>query len=199
MSDYSQGKVYLIYIPGLEEYGYVGSTIQTLQERFKKHKEVAKNQHQYKFASCVLFDDGNEVCIKLLEDYPCETKQQLLEKEKFWLQQYPDAVNKNPPILTEEERKQRHKEVHLAAYNKKKEHNLAKHREWLDAHKEDEAAKRKAKRLENLDEARQKDKECRERRKEAANAQKKEKVECPDCKKIMNRNSLSDHKKRTHS
>lgn len=200
MTDYSTGKVYLLYIPGLEEYGYVGSTVEELGRRLSEHKTTAKSDKvRYKFASACLFEEGNEVCIKLLEEYPCETKQQLLERERYWLDQYPEAVNKNPPILCEEERKEREKASHWKAYEKNKEHNLAKHREWLAANKEQQAEKRRQNRLANLEEARAKDREQREKRKEAANAHKKEKVECPICKKSMNRNSLSLHKKSVHS
>lgn len=195
MTDYSQGKVYLVYIPGLEEYGYVGSTVLLLKDRLAGHKYQKTSNQPYQYASCVLFEEGNEVCIKLIEAYPCENKQQLLERERYWLQQYPEAVNKNPPILNEEERKARHKELHLIAYNKKKEHNLAKHREWLEAHKEETALKRKQDRLANLEEAKAKEREARNKRKDKANDAKKVKVECPTCSKIMNKNSLWLHMK----
>lgn len=198
-TDYSQGKIYLIHLPGLEEYGYVGSTIQTLQDRFKKHKETAKNQRQYQFASCVLFGEGNEVCIKLLEAWPCETKQELLEREKYWLSQYPEAVNKNPPILTEEERKIRHKEQHLKAYNKNKEHNLAKHKEWIEAHKDQQAEYKKAKREADLETARAKERDTNARRdKEKRNEWKNKKVTCGACGLILSRNNFPTHKKNKH-
>jgi hypothetical protein len=168
MSDYSQGKIYLIYLPGLEEYGYVGSTIQHLYDRLACHKQVAKSEATYKYASCVFFEEGNEVCIKLLEAYSCENKQRLLERERYWLQQYPEAVNKNPPILNEEERKARHKELHLKAYNKNKEHNLQKHREWIKANRQ------------------------------KVYQYKKQKVCCSVCGLVLNRDSFPAHKKNIH-
>jgi hypothetical protein len=199
MSDYSQGKVYLLYIPGLEQYGYIGSTVQTLDQRLNKHKYQKISKAPYQFSSCVLFEEGNEVFIKLLEEYPCETKQQLLEREKFWLSQYPEAVNKNPPILNEEERKARHKEIHLRAYNKNKDHNLAKHREWMAAHKEEESAKQKAKRQADLEAARAKDKESNARRdKEKRKEWKNQKVICSACGLCLSRNNFPTHKKNLH-
>lgn len=198
MTDYSQGKIYLVYIPELEEYGYVGSTVLSLKDRLAGHKYQKTSNQPYQFASCVLFEEGNEVCIKLLEAYPCDTKQQLLERERYWLQQYPEAVNKNPPILNEEERKARHKELHLIAYNKNKEHNLAKHREWIEAHKAEEAEKKKQRRLANLEEARAKERVSRDKRKEKANELKRVKVECPECQKVMNKNSIPLHLKSVH-
>jgi len=199
MSDYSQSKVYLIYIPGLEEYGYIGSTIKELNKRLYEHKYSKQTNRPYQFASCVLFEEDNEVCIKLLEAYPCETKQQLLEREKYWLQQFPEAVNKNPPILSEEERKIRHKEIHLKAYNKNKEHNLQKHREWIEANKEQQAEYKKQKREANLEFARQKDKESNARRdKEKRKAWRNQKVSCRGCGQITTRDYFSTHKRTQH-
>jgi hypothetical protein len=199
MSDYSQGKIYIIYIPGLEEYGYVGSTVEELRERLYKHRALAKHPEKYQFASCVLFQDDNEVCIKLLEAYPCENKQQLLERERYWLNQYPEAVNKNPPILNEDERKARHKEIHLKAYNKNKEHNLEKHREWIEANKEQQAEYKKAKREANLEEARMKEREANARRdKTKRNEWKNKKVSCSECNLVLSRNNFPTHKKNKH-
>lgn len=199
MTDYSQGKVYLIYIPGLEEYGYVGSTVVPLNDRLRIHRHTAKSECKYKFASCVLFGEDNEVCIKLLEAWPCETKQELLEREKYWLTQYPEAVNKNPPILTEEERKAHQKFFTARAYEKNKDHNLQKHREWLEAHKEQESEKQKARREADLEAARAKDKRNnatrdKEKRKEWKNA----KVTCGACGLVLSRNNFSTHKKNKH-
>ena len=200
MSDYSQGKIYLLHIPGLEECGYIGSTVETLQERLYKHRASANSeQTKYHFASCVLFGEGNEVCIKLLEAYPCENKQQLLERERYWLNQYPDAVNKNTPILNEEERKQRHKEQHLKAYNKNKEHNLEKHRQWIENNKEQQAQYKKEKREANLEEARAKERLSNQTRdKKKRNEWKNKKVICSNCGLIMSRNNFPTHKKNKH-
>ena len=198
-TDYSQGKIYLVYIPGLEEFGYVGSTCQTLSQRLTKHKYQYTSDAPYQFASCVLFGEDNEVFIKLLEDYPCETKQQLLERERYWLSKYPEAVNKNPPILNEEERKQRHKEQHLKAYNKNKEHNLAKHREWLAKNKDQESIKQFQRRQANLEGARAKDKAYNAKRDKDKRSQwKNAKVICSECGLTLSRNNFPTHKKNKH-
>ena len=193
------GRIYKIYIPGLEEFCYVGSTIKTLAERLAIHKHNSKKpSNGYHFASHVLFEEGNEPVIELLEELEFENRQELLERERYHQDMYPDCVNKNPSILSDTERHERQKATQLACYHKNKEHRLESHKAWIEANKEQQAAYKKAKREENLELARQKDKEARERRKEKIAAAKKERVSCPDCGKEMNKNSLWEHKKKVH-
>jgi len=197
--DYSQGKVYSIHLPGLEEICYVGSTVIPLWKRLAVHKTNAKSNAQYKFASCVLFGEDNDPIITLLEAFPCITKQELLEREKYWQDKFPDRVNKNPAILTEEQRKTRHKEIHLIAYNKNKEHNLAKHKAWIDAHKDEQAEYKRLKREADLTAARAADKLSNQNRdKEKRNAWKSAKVSCDVCKLVLSRNNFPTHKKNKH-
>lgn len=199
MSDYSKGKIYLIYIPGLEEYGYVGSTIVPINERLSIHKCSAKSEGKYKFASCVLFTDDNQVCIKELEAYPCENKQQLLEREKYWLSQYPEAVNKNPPILTEEERLKRSREISLRCYHNNKEHNIERNRQYKEEHKDELSQKQKQKRQSNPEAAHEKDKRNNQTRdKEKRKEWKNTKVRCVECGLVLSRNNFPTHKKNIH-
>lgn len=197
--DYNDGKIYLIYLPGLEEYGYIGSTVQTLEQRMKRHKYQKESKQPYQFASCVFFQDENEVCIKLLEDYPCNTKQELLEREKYWLDEFPDAVNKNPPILSEEDRLMRSREISLRCYYAKQEQNIARNRAYKAAHKDELSEKQSAKRASNIDAARAKDKLSNQNRdKEKRKEWKNKKVVCEKCEMILSRNNFSTHKKNKH-
>ena len=101
---YENGKIYRIYIEGVEDICYVGSTTIPLNDRLLAHKYSAKANRQYKFASAPLFEDGNDVAIELLEAYPCASKQELLAKETEWIRKFPEAINKNPAVLSEEEK-----------------------------------------------------------------------------------------------
>ena len=194
--DYSSGKIYLIHIPGLEECGYVGSTILTLKERLRVHKYSAKSGAKYKFASAALFEvEENSPEIKCLEEFPCETKEQLLERERYWLNKYPDAVNKNAPHLTSEERHERAKACLLKCYYAKRDERIEKMKKWK-ADNSEKVAEYNAGRK-DISKAQEKaryDAGYKEKRAEA----KKVKVECPKCKKVMNKNSLWTHAK-THS
>ncbi len=111
--------------------------------------------------------EDNEPCIKLLEAYPCENKQQLLERERYWLEQYPDAVNKNPPILSEDERLKRSREIALRCYYKNQEQNITRNRQYKFEHKEEISEKKRQQRLDNPEASRLKDKQSNERRDKA--------------------------------
>ena len=93
MPDYSQGKIYKMTC----ETGkvYIGSTSTPLKERLSRHKRI----HNH----CVTKDFINPK-IELIESYPCETKEQLLWREREWFEKT-ECVNKNKPIITDEERK----------------------------------------------------------------------------------------------
>jgi len=197
MTDYSESKVYLIYLPGLEEFGYVGSTIKDLPQRLSEHKYSAKSNQKYKFASSVLWEcEDNEPEIKCLEEVCCETKQELLERERYWLDQYVEAVNKKAPMLSPEEQHERTKATLLKCYYNKREERIQKHKEWLEANK-DHVAEYNAGRK-DINKAQQKaryDAGYKAKRSEA----KKTQVECLACKKIMNKSSLWEHNKKLHA
>jgi len=71
---YSNGKIYKLKGNGLE---YYGSTIQSLQKRYRHHLN--------NITSNVAEMIGDDFQIELVEDYPCNTKEQLLEREAFWI------------------------------------------------------------------------------------------------------------------
>jgi hypothetical protein len=78
MPDYKLGKIYMVYpkVDNADEGDvYYGSTTVTLARRMSKHR--SKTQCK------ILFDKyGVENCfIELVEEYPCETKEQLNRKE----------------------------------------------------------------------------------------------------------------------
>lgn len=187
MSDYSQGKIYKLYVPGLEDNCYIGSTYNTLYHRYAQHKYAAKLDSQKKCAASQMFQDGNEVVIELIENFPCNSKQELEVRERYWLEQFPEAINTNTPTRTWKER-----------WEANKEHNLQKHKDWIAANKDKQAEYKKQKRLENLELAKQKDKEARERRKEKIAAAKAEIVECPICQSKMRKGSLWTHTNTVH-
>jgi hypothetical protein len=183
-SDYSKGKIYKLYIKGFEEVCYVGSTTETLVSRKSKHDNSARYDSQTKPSSCLLYEEGNEVEIELIEDFPCALKVELETRERYWIEKFPDCINKNIPTRGWKER-----------WIKNHEHNLALHRKWLEDNKEAQVEYRAEHReRENA--------HAQERYKDGygaiRNERKKEKVECPTCKKVMNKNSLWEHKNKVH-
>jgi len=185
MSDYSTGKIYKLFVKGAEELCYIGSTVSTLVQRLYMHRHQAQSVTQNKSASYQMFEDGNEVEIKLIENYPCDSKKELETRERYWLEQFPESININTPTRTWKER-----------WEANKEHNLKKHKQWLEANKEHIAEYNAGRK--DINKAQQKaryDTGYKEKRSEA----KKTKVECSICKKVMNKSSLWEHNKKLHA
>ena len=97
MPNYSQGKIYKVTC-GETSKVYIGSTIERyLSTRFSKHKKKENRCETKHFI---------EPKIELLEEYPCETKEKLLWREREWYEKT-ECVNKNRPVITFEENKER--------------------------------------------------------------------------------------------
>jgi hypothetical protein len=184
MADYRNGKLYKMYVSDFENLCYIGSTTNKLAQRLGQHKSAAKCEGQKKCASSILFRENDRVVIELLELFPCETKHQLNERERHWIEQFPECLNKNIPGQTWQER-----------WEKNREHNVAKHKEWAATHKEHireyDAGRR------HIDNARANELYAAGYKEKRAEA-KKVRVICDVCQKEMNKNSLWTHKNTAH-
>lgn len=80
MPDYKLGKIYMIYSIENPEDRYYGSTTQPLSKRFFQHTKAF-------LSSALLFEKyGVDGCkIELIEDFPCETKEQLTAREGYYI------------------------------------------------------------------------------------------------------------------
>lgn len=94
MVNYQDGKIYKVVC---DETGmiYYGSTTQPLYKRAWSHR----NNN-----GCMTKDMTNPK-IYLVEDYPCERKEQLLMRERYYIDNN-ECCNKLNPIRTIEEKKQ---------------------------------------------------------------------------------------------
>lgn len=102
MPDYQQGKIYRLFNSSGE---YIGSTIQKLSTRLTDHRknytDYIKNDGEKRTTSFNLFDEGD--CeIELIENYPCNSKSELLERERYYIENR-ECVNKIIPIRREGE------------------------------------------------------------------------------------------------
>jgi len=135
---YANGKIYRIFVPGLEDFCYIGCTVTSLSKRLAQHKDTAKSDRQYKFASAPMFSEDNKPVIELIELFPCASKQELLAKETEIMKLYPDRINKVVSFLTEEERVLHDKET-MNTYcktDKGKETRKKCKKEWDEKNKE---------------------------------------------------------------
>jgi alpha-L-fucosidase len=203
MSDYTSGKIYKIFVEGADEICYIGSTINSLVHRLTEHRYSAQSNAQYKFASTPFFQEGNNVLIELLEAFACNSKQELLAKEAEWLLRFPEAINKNTPILDVETRLLKSRAICLKNYYENREEKMAYATQYKKDNKERIAEQRATPEhrahQNELVKKRMEDPEYAKAHKAKQSALKTAKVTCQHCQKEMNKNSLSDHIKRLHN
>ena len=86
--NFTNGKIYKI-TNNINNEVYVGSTCDILRKRFSNHtrqitQESKKNRPLYK----LMIELGCDAFrIDLIEDYPCEDKQALRQREGYWIRQ----------------------------------------------------------------------------------------------------------------
>jgi hypothetical protein len=105
MTDYKQGKIYRIVcnITGLT---YYGSTCEpTLARRLAKHvgdfKHFKEGKTKNYLTSFEVLKGGNYTIV-LVELFSCDTKMELHQKERYYIEN-DDCVNKNIPTRTQAE------------------------------------------------------------------------------------------------
>ena len=120
MINYQQGKVYKIVGNGKI---YVGSTCERLLcQRLSGHNRAYKRYLKGDYGCCSAFQcitDKNHF-IELLELCPCNSKDELHQCERKWIENL-ECVNKCIPIVTNEEAKQNRAKSSLKYYHDTKE------------------------------------------------------------------------------
>ena len=106
---YANGKIYKITDIGYNKC-YIGSTVQPLCKRMEGHRTNFKQFMMGKTlftTSFGLFEEyGIENCkIELIEEFPCDTKEQLLKQEGYYIR-HTECVNKTVPDRTKKESNQ---------------------------------------------------------------------------------------------
>ena len=117
MPDYQKGKVYKIScnITGLT---YYGSTTQPLSVRMGGHKRMMN-------CSSKQIIMGGNYDYSLVEDCPCENKEQLHRRERFYIENN-ECVNKKIPCRTSKEHYEQNKDKVLAHQKEYHEENKDK-------------------------------------------------------------------------
>ena len=94
MPDYSNGKIYKI-TNAVNNDIYVGSTVQTLEERMRLHKVKAKIYPERKLYKRFFEIGFDNFTIELIEQYPCKNKDELETKEFEYIRMLKPVYNKN--------------------------------------------------------------------------------------------------------
>ncbi len=134
MSDYTKGKIYKI----TNDYNndvYIGSTCDKLSKRFSNHKCARKYEDK---KTCPLYTLMNEVGferfrIQLIEDYPCDDKYQLRQREAYYIRELA-TLNKTISFATETEKLET-KRIYASSEKSKIVHNKAS-KTFYQNHKE---------------------------------------------------------------
>jgi len=103
MSRYKKGKVYQLIFEGLQE-RYIGSTCQPLKDRLSQHKSKGVNPKVQDLINTV---GKQNVKIRLIESYPCGSKDELLQREQYWVDKLEPRLNVNKAYSPESVESQR--------------------------------------------------------------------------------------------
>lgn len=98
--NYKEGKIYRLLGAGITD-TYVGSTCGSLYRRLWHHNHMQTTPTQRQMSSALIYQRSPTVAIELLEDYPCDTKQELGARERYWIEKFRaegvNVVNHNLP------------------------------------------------------------------------------------------------------
>lgn len=96
---YKNGKIYKLMMG--KNIVYVGSTLKTLKKRKKAHISKSKEKPNRKVYKHINQNGGfNKVKIKLIEKYPCNTKQELFTREDHYINLLKPLTNINKALIT---------------------------------------------------------------------------------------------------
>ena len=142
MTDYSRAKIYKI-TNTFDNYIYVGSTTDTLRSRFWKHTHEQRHSRSGSKLHTKMRELGNACFqIELIEEYPCETKQQLREREGEWIKNI-GTLNETISGRTAQAYYEENKETFLERSKQWREQNTEKKKEYDKNYRENQKEKAK--------------------------------------------------------
>lgn len=119
---YKSGKIYEVINKLKPSKFYIGSTITTLHKRMYDHRNQKRKNTLLRHAMEKYGRDNFK--INLLEDYPCDSRQELLKRESEWQTMYNPVYNLMKAYLSPEDKIKQHnisqaKWIKLHGYDKK--------------------------------------------------------------------------------
>lgn len=141
---YKNGKIYKI-VCNVTGKIYIGSTcLPTLAKRLAYHRKGYKQylEQKYPYVSSFEILENNNYSIILLEEYPCETKDQLLARERYYIDNNV-CVNKFIPGRTKKQYYQENREQALKQKKVYYEENKEKIKEYRKNNRDKIAEQRK--------------------------------------------------------
>ena len=97
MTDYQKAKIYKI-VDNTNQNVYIGSTCKTLKQRLSGHVSDYKRFIKGKYRNITSFEiiNNGDYDIILIEAFPCDYKDELLARERYWVNKI-KCINKNKP------------------------------------------------------------------------------------------------------
>ena len=132
MPDYSKGKIYCLRSHQTDDV-YIGSTVESLSRRKAKHKNQYKSflNEKYHYITAFEIVKYDDCYIELIENYPCENKEQLTKKEGEYIRNM-KCVNKFIAGRTQKEYRKDNKEKikeKAKEYHEENKEKIKKYRE----------------------------------------------------------------------
>lgn len=123
MRDYQKGKIYKVVCEsGLI---YIGSTVRELKDRLYEHTKNGNGCRTKNFINPT---------IQLIENYPCNNIIELETRERHYMENFNECVNRNVPTRTRKEYYEENKEILLEKnkeyYEKNKEKILERNKKY---------------------------------------------------------------------
>ena len=131
MPNYQNSKIYKLICENPELVYYGSTTQKYLSSRLTGHHQGYKKKKRMDCSSYKLFEAGN-VKIFLVESFPCKTKEELLYRERYWIENN-SCVNIYKPITSKEEKREQRKQYQID----NRDNLLEKKKEYTKRTKED--------------------------------------------------------------
>ena len=137
MVNYQNGKIYKL-VNAVDEKIYVGSPSNTLRQRKDGHKRSAKRERDkntkvYQHLNSVGWDN---VEIILIESFPCNSKDELHKKERYYIDLLKPELNKVIPTRTNKEWIKDHTGYQKKQYEKHREKHLETKKQYHQKNRE---------------------------------------------------------------
>ena len=134
-SKYQKGKIYKLTCDDVNLV-YYGSTIKKLQDRLGNHKAPSNAT-----VSRTMRDIGG-LKIELVEEYPCNSRRELEQREQYYIDNN-ECINFKPAFITKEQKEERNKEYKKEYQKANRDKINQKLKEYQKANKEKLKEKRK--------------------------------------------------------
>jgi len=115
MTKYTDGKIYKI-VNNVDNEIYVGSTITSLSRRKGQHKINSKKNENRKLCKHCNSIGWKNVSIVLIERYPCDTKKELMQRERIYYDLLEPTLNGQRPILFDFEKEEMYDQFRKMKY-----------------------------------------------------------------------------------